>query len=209
MKVAWFVFVLVAVLVGVYPLAYIITDMSGGLLSTKPPELLNDQVWRLAFYCHILPGGMALLAGWSQFITTFRNKYLSLHRWLGRVYVSAVLISGSAGLYLAWFATGGMISILGFGMLALLWLITTGRAYQLIRTGRSAQHHQWMIRSYALCFAAVTLRLWLPFLDNSIGLDFFVAYRLVAWLCWVPNLMVGEWMVWNLRSGSHTVNARA
>jgi hypothetical protein len=51
-----------------------------------------------------------------------------------------------------------------------------------------------MIRSYALCLAAVTLRLWLP-VGLAQGVRFEVMYPLVAWLCWVPNLMLAEWVV--------------
>ena len=51
-----------------------------------------------------------------------------------------------------------------------------------------------MIYSYAACFAAVTLRIWLPLLIVSLG-DFITAYRIVAWLCWVPNLMVAYFLV--------------
>ncbi len=52
----------------------------------------------------------------------------------------------------------------------------------------------WMIRSYALTFAAVTLRIWLP-LSQVAGLPFAQAYPAIAWFCWVPNLIVVEWLI--------------
>lgn len=51
-----------------------------------------------------------------------------------------------------------------------------------------------MVRNFALTFAAVTLRLWLPASVVS-GVPFELAYAIVAWLCWVPNLAVAEWML--------------
>jgi hypothetical protein len=51
-----------------------------------------------------------------------------------------------------------------------------------------------MIRNFALTFAAVTLRLWLPASVVS-GVPFGIAYAIVAWLCWLPNLAVAEWML--------------
>jgi hypothetical protein len=48
-----------------------------------------------------------------------------------------------------------------------------------------------MVRNFALTFAAVTLRLWLPASVAS-GMPFEVAYPVVAWLCWVPNLLAAE-----------------
>ena len=51
-----------------------------------------------------------------------------------------------------------------------------------------------MIYSYAACFAAVTLRIWLPILLKIFG-DFIIAYSIVAWLCWVPNIIVANLIV--------------
>jgi hypothetical protein len=54
-------------------------------------------------------------------------------------------------------------------------------------------HPDWMLRSFALAFAAVTLRLYLP-IAAMLGLDMDAAYRAIAWLCWVPNILLVE--VW-------------
>jgi hypothetical protein len=55
-------------------------------------------------------------------------------------------------------------------------------------------HRRWMIRSYALTLAAVTLRIYLP-ASMLLGIPFPVAYPAIAWLCWVPNLLVAQWMI--------------
>lgn len=49
-----------------------------------------------------------------------------------------------------------------------------------------------MVYSFSACCAAVTLRLWLPLLLGGLRLDFDFAYPIVAWLCWVPNLLVAH-----------------
>jgi hypothetical protein len=49
-----------------------------------------------------------------------------------------------------------------------------------------------MVRNFALTFAAVTLRLYLPAWMIA-GVAFDVAYPLIAWLCWVPNLAMVAW----------------
>ena len=56
-----------------------------------------------------------------------------------------------------------------------------------------------MLRSYALVFAAVTLRIELPLLTMGFG-DFTPAYQVVAWLSWVPNALWAEWYI--RRSGN-------
>jgi uncharacterized membrane protein len=193
-KLQWVIFIFLAIGVGIYPAFYYFLDMSGGLLASKGPEILQDRMWSVAFNLHIIFGGISLLVGWSQFLKKFRNKNLSFHRTLGKVYLISVLISGFCGLFIAFYATGGLVSSLGFGGLALAWLFTSSSAYRSIRTGDIDAHEGWMIRSYALTFAAVTLRIWLP-LSMVMGIEFMIAYPIIAWLCWVPNLFIAEMIV--------------
>jgi len=121
-----------------------------------------------------------------------RAKYLPLHRWLGRIYVTGALIGGLVGLYLAIFAFGGFVSALGFGFLAVLMITSTSIAYIRIREGNEFSHKEWMTRSYALIFAAVTLRLLLGIFQGAFGIEAMPAYQATAWFSWVPNLIVAE-----------------
>ena len=190
----WIVFAFFAIGVGLYPIIYLLIQGRFGLLTSKSNELLESSLWFPAFYTHIFLGGVALLTGWSQFSTRFRNRNLSFHRLLGKIYVIVCLLSGMAGLYLSFFATGGLIASWGFGGLAVSWLVTTSKAFLSIRNGDIDNHQVWMIRSYALTFAAVTLRIWLP-LAQILQIDFIAAYRVIAWLCWVPNLIIAQWII--------------
>ncbi len=49
-----------------------------------------------------------------------------------------------------------------------------------------------MIRTFALTYAGVTLRLWLMVLIPLLDGDFLRAYVFTPFLCWVPNLVVAE-----------------
>lgn len=187
-KVSWLVFVVLANAVGLYPLTYFIIDRQFGLLGSKSPELLANTFWNIGFYGHILLGGLALFVGWAQFSKKLRNANIKMHRNVGKVYIVSVMISGICGVYIAFNATGGLIASLGFICLGLIWLFTTIKAYIAVRNMDISLHKGFMIYSYAACFAAVTLRIWLPIL-NIIFEDFTIAYRIVAWLCWVPNLI--------------------
>ena len=191
-KVGWIVFGFFSVVIGIYPVLYGLVDMSQGFLGGKSEEILNSSVWNWLFYQHIGFGAISMLTGWTQFSKRLRKKNISVHKGLGKVYVVSVLLSGMAGLYLSFYATGGWVAGLGFGTMAVLWLITTIMAFITIKKGAVDTHQNWMIRSYALCWAAVTLRLWLPGLQGFFGMDFISAYLLVSWLCWVPNLVVAE-----------------
>lgn len=196
-KLAWFVFAFLAIGVSLYPALYVYYGLKGinvALRESKSPELLGNLFWNIGFYGHVVFGGIALLTGWSQFSKKLRRKRLQLHRNLGKVYVFSVLISGICAVGIGFFATGGWIPALGFVLLGLVWLYTTLSAYQAIRKKDINLHEGMMIYSYAACFAAVTLRLWLPLLQLTIG-DFLVAYKIVAWLCWVPNIIFASVLV--------------
>ncbi|MBT8280653.1 MAG: DUF2306 domain-containing protein [Muriicola sp.] len=197
-KFAFIVFAIMAVSIGLYPLTYFIIDREFGLLASKSDQLLSNIFWNIGFYGHILLGGLALIIGWIQFLKEFRNRNLKRHRLIGRTYMISVLISGSCGIYIGMYATGGLISSLGFISLGILWLWTTYMAYRAIRKKDISLHQGFMIYSYALCFAAVTLRIWLPLLTVVFG-EFITAYRIVAWLCWVPNMIFA--FFWVRRKG--------
>lgn len=201
-KVAWVVFVFLAIGIGLYPLVYVFASDDFGLLLSKSADLLSSSVWKIAFYGHIVFGGLALMVGWSQFSKKLRSKRLKLHRNLGKVYVVTALISGVCGIYLGFFATGGMVSSLGFISLGVIWLFTTTKAYIAIKNKDLSLHQGMMIYSYAACFAAVTLRIWLPVLTIIFG-EFLLAYKIVAWLCWVPNMIFA--MFWVRKKGLNLV----
>lgn len=190
-KIGWGLFAFLAIIVGLYPAIYFLIDRKFGLLSSKPAELLNDLAWNTGFYTHILLGAVALLTGWMQFSKKLRNRNLKLHRLIGKVYVVSALLSATAGLYIAFFATGGLLASLGFICLAVIWFYTSLSAYLSIRNKQVGQHQKMMIYSYAACFAAVTLRIWLPLLTALTG-EFTTAYIIVAWLCWIPNLVIAN-----------------
>ncbi|MGZ3765153.1 MAG: DUF2306 domain-containing protein [Mucilaginibacter sp.] len=192
----WIAFAFFAIAVGLYPLAYYLFDMHDkGLLASKTKELLENTIWHTAFYVHITFGGIALLTGWTQFSTRLRDRYLNTHRQVGKVYVSSVMLSSLAGFYIALSASGGITSTLGFGALATLWFFTIVKAYTTILKKEIKQHENWMIRNYALTFAAVTLRLYLPISQAALHMEFITAYRIISWLCWIPNIIIAEIIV--------------
>ena len=144
---------------------------------------------------HVAGAMLAILIGPFQFLEGMRKgSLLKIHRWLGRTYLMSVLVGGLAGLYMAPLAYGGLVTHLGFGALAILWLFSGFMAYRHIRNKNLESHREWMARNYALTFAGVTLRLWLA-VFGGFGMEFLISYMIVAWLCWIPNLAVAEWKI--------------
>lgn len=188
-KVLWILLAVLAVIIGLYPSLFFMGEKRAGILKAKPDALFSNIFWYFSFHVHLVSGGLALLSGWVQFNARIRYKSTRFHRWAGKLYVSAALLSAPSGFYIAFYATGGLPVALGFMSLSTIWFYTTLMAYRHIRKGRVPQHRNNMIYSYACCFAAVTLRLWMPLLVPVFG-NFKAAYTFMAWWCWIPNLAI-------------------
>lgn len=165
-----------------------------GILLEKG-ELVKSNLYLTFFYLHIIPGMIALMSGPFQFIPKLRNRYLNAHRKLGKVYVLACVIAGIAGFVIAYFATGGWIASLGFMSMAATWLFFTIKAWTTIRKKDIPAHQAWMIRSFAVTLAAVTLRIWIPIFIGIFGMEFIESYVIISWLSWVPNIFVANWII--------------
>jgi len=154
--------------------------------------------WIYVLYIHIFTAIFALIIGPFQLFMKPTNDRKRWHRLLGYGYVLSITVSGIVSVYLSLFATGGWIAGLGFMSLDVLWVATTLTATRKIMAKDIQAHKAWMLRSYALTFAAVTLRIWLAPLALLFG-DFEAGFRVVAWVCWIPNLIVIEAVISRMR----------
>ena len=176
-----------SVLIALLSLRILVLGMDVGF-----PQLMHHDPDRtVVFWVHVLAGSTALLVMPWQFIKRLRLFSPLLHRCLGWIYLVAVLLAGLAGAALAPFAATNGFAGAGFLMLAAVWLATTGQAFIYAWERRIVDHQRWMVRSAALTFAAVTLRVMLT-VSIPLGADFDIAYPIIAWACWVPNLLVAE-----------------
>ncbi len=196
-KIGWLIFALLCIVIGLYPAFYFIYGDNFALLTSKTPAELANMVWKAFFYTHITFGGIALLVGWAQFSRKWRIAKPSLHRLIGKIYVFSVLPSALAGIYIGLNAVGGPIGRAGFAIGGIIWFYTTLQAFLKIKQGDILSHQKHIIFSYAACFGAVTLRFYLPALTAYFG-EFEPAYRIVAWMAWLPNIIVAWWMVGRL-----------
>ena len=159
-----------------------------------------------AILVHIVGASVPMILGPFQFLPSQRRRFLGLHRWMGRIYLVGVAVGSVFGFYMAGLAYGGIISSLGFATLAVLWFSTGAMALKQARAGHIRSHRDWMIRNYALTFTAVTLRIWLPLIQVA-GIEFINAYRSVAWLSWIPNLLIAQRIIQQQRPQRRSVAA--
>jgi uncharacterized membrane protein len=157
----------------------------------EPSNVTGNLMARPWLLVHAGLAATALLTGPWQFLPKLRARAPRVHRWLGRIYIFCCVVGGTGGLLLASGTTAGPIARAGFGLLAVVWLVVNLQGLRLAMTGRYAEHRQWMIRSFALTFGAVLLRVYIP-ISQMMGIEFMTAYRAISWLAWVPNLILAE-----------------
>lgn len=176
-------------------LDYIPAKPDISFLAIKQTEVSTRSEYLTFFYIHVYSSIFVLLSG---FLAMLRKDFgfKNFHKTAGKIYIFLILVfSAPSGIYMGIFANGGFWAKISFVMLGVLWWFTTFRAYRLIRQKKFRQHQQWMWRSYALTFSAVTLRLWkvtLVYLFHPAPMD---VYQWVAWLGWLPNLILAEILI--------------
>jgi uncharacterized membrane protein len=188
-KIGWSLLLVGAVLMAVLATRYYTFDPE--VYFPRQREVYEAKT--LGLMVHISGMMLAVLAGPFQFLRRLRERHFSFHRMLGKLYIAGAIVGGLGGLYMAQFSASGAVSDVGFALLALGVLLTTTVAFMRIRSGHVQSHREWMTRSYALVFAAITLRLYLPLLEGAFGEH--DGYAIVAWACWLPNLAFAEWLI--------------
>jgi len=159
-------------------------------------DYLHITWWRTAFYVHVFASIFALAAGFTQFSKYMLKNHKQLHRTFGKLYVVNILfINFPAGMILAVYANGLLPGKAAFIILDCLWFYFTYRAYTAIRKGKVREHREFMIRSFALTFSAITLRTWKIILSDTFHLDPLTLYMIDAWMGFVPNLLFAEWLI--------------
>lgn len=177
------VLLLFAIALSFYALAYdwIYANPTQGI------ELKLKSLIRFFVYSHLIGGGLALLFGAIQLFSRQGSRW---HRQLGKGYCLAVLVGGIGGGYLSFFSDVGPATGVGFFTLAILWLYSTYLAYVYARSHQIDLHRRWIIRSFAMTAAAISLRLEL--IPLTFFFSFETSYVIVAWGSWIGNLILAE-----------------
>lgn len=159
-------------------------------------DVIDIPFYKIAFFTHVYTAMLVLPAGLTQFSSFIRKRFPAVHKYTGWVYaVTVILLAGPGGLYMGLYANGGLISQISFCILAVLWISFT--AIALVKAGKNdiKAHREYLIRSFALTLSAITLRAWkyvLVLMFHPRPMD---VYQLVAWLGWIPNLVIAELII--------------
>lgn len=178
-------------------LPYLSFRIDAAFLATKQ-SIIHIAPWRYAFYIHVCSSIFVLLAGIIQFIPQIAYRYKKLHRALGLLYIIIiVLLSGPSGFIMGIYANGGLYAKISFVILSILWIAFTAIAYVKALQRNIETHKAFMARSYALTLSAIALRTYAFFIPMFVHMNGREEYVLIAWLSWVPNLIIAELLIWH------------
>jgi uncharacterized membrane protein len=108
---------------------------------------------------HIVPGMLFMVLGPLQFVRGLRARYPQVHRWCGRIFLTASAVVGVSGLTLAYGKTiGGVDEKAAVTLFGSFFLIALSKALWHALRREFAQHREWMIRGYAIGLAVATVR---------------------------------------------------
>ncbi len=164
--------------------------------------VIKNSLWFSSFYLHVYVSFFVLLAGFTQF-----SKKLQLTKWhkrLGNLYVWNVLFFvAPSGLIMSFYANGKVTGILAFSFLSIAFWVTTFIGWKAAKKNNFVRHRDFMIRSYAFCLSAISLRLFKWILVRCIEIDPLTLYQIVAWLSILFNWFCAEIIIWRIKSKNH------
>ena len=134
-----------------------------------------------------------LLSGFFQLYPGSQTKFPKAHRRIGYFYVMGILFfAAPGGLVMSLFIGRGPVVLSSFVVQTICWFVFTAIAFDRARKRMIDAHREWMWRSFALTFAAITLRVYIFIFSWKTDLSQPSAYAVLSWLSWVPNLVAVE-----------------
>ncbi len=160
-------------------------------------HIIGWFAYRWSFYLHIFSSLWVLASGLTQFSKGILKKGVTIHRWVGRIYVAIILlVSAPAACVMSVYANGNTFTKVSFLILSMLWWAYTYIAYRKILRGEVMQHKWYMYRSYALTLSAVTLRIMQFMIAKWTDIEPEEAYIMIATPSWLLNLIIAEWLIY-------------
>ena len=184
------IYLLIAAIIGLLIIVkstdYITPDFNSGFLVDKQSQFF---IYKYFLYAHIIGAPIALFAGAFQIL----RPYSIYHGKGGKLYFyTVVFLAAPGGFYMAFYAIGGMWSIISFLLLSTLWFVFTIQGLLKVRNGQIQLHKSFMTRSFILANSAILIRLLIFFNHKLDIMPPVEAYVWISWLSWLPALIIYE-----------------
>jgi hypothetical protein len=181
-------------------LRYIPISSDVSFLAIKQDEVMTVSGYLTIFYIHVYSSIFTLFFCVIQFVKITSMTMKKIHQFIGKLYFYiTVFLAAPSGIFIGIYANGELIAKTAFVLLGILWWIFTVVAIVKIKQKNIQSHRNFMLRSYALALSALTLRAWkviLVYLFHPAPMD---VYQIIAWLGFIPNLLLIEWYIYKTK----------
>lgn len=177
-------------------LQYIPIHFDVAFLRIKQDEI-QFLHYKIAFFTHVYTSIFVLILAIFQLQNWIRIRFSTFHKYAGWLYVLLILLfSAPSGLIMGYYANGGLYAQISFVLLSILWFYFTLKGYQYAKQKTWILHQNYMFRSIALTFSAISLRLFKWIIASFLHLPPMDIYVIIAWLGWGVNLIIVEVIIY-------------
>lgn len=138
----------------------------------------NDIVGNASVSSHLLLSAIITLSGLVQLVPHIRNKFLSFHRWNGRIYMLSAYVISVSGLYMIWGRNSDASGVMGqisASLNGVLIIVFSTLALKHALARRIPIHKEWAIRLFltvsGVWFFRIGLMAWLYINDGPRWID--------------------------------------
>ena len=176
------------------------------LVAGRPMPTASAWIANVGIGLHFLMGTVLVLAWPILLSARVRTQHRAVHRWTGRIYVSAGFLAGVGGMsFILTHGTESRAAAIAFGIWGAVMMLCSVMAYANARAKRFDRHRAWAIRLFATVLGSwlfeVETQAWKD-LAGGIGMNadgvsgpFDLA---MLYLFFVPNLLVAEFFIRNM-----------
>jgi uncharacterized membrane protein len=113
----------------------------------------GDTAGNLAFAAHALLAAVIAFGGAIQLIPQIRTRAISVHRWVGRVFIVTALGLSVSGLYMTWARSHAGITRIATSTNAVLIIAFSALAWRSALKRDHSVHRRWAMRTYMVANA--------------------------------------------------------
>jgi uncharacterized membrane protein len=113
----------------------------------------GDTAGNLAFAAHALLAAVIAFGGAMQLIPQIRTRAISVHRWIGRVFLVTALGLSVSGLYMEWVRGDRGSDALAISVNAVLIILFVTLAWRSVLKREISTHRRWALRTYLVANA--------------------------------------------------------
>ena len=176
------------------------------LIAGLPMPTASEWIANLGIGLHFLMGTVLVLAWPILLSARIRSRHRKVHRWTGRVYVTAGFLAGAGGMsFILTHGTFSRPAAIAFSVWGAVMMLSSVMAYVHARAKRFDRHRAWAIRLFAMVLGSwlfdIEIQAWTDW-AGGIGMHAdgasgpFDLAMLV--LFFVPNLLAAEFFIRNL-----------